>query len=59
MSWNEAEILAARGRILKAAHDMLAGTLSFIEGAGRTETKAALQFVVSWSFQMNPNFKVH
>jgi hypothetical protein len=33
MSWNEAEILAARGRILKAAHDMLAGTLSFIEGA--------------------------
>jgi hypothetical protein len=33
MSWNEAEILAARGKILKAAQDMLVGKLSYIEGA--------------------------
>ena len=33
MSWNESEILAARRRILKAAQDMLAGKLSYIEGA--------------------------
>jgi hypothetical protein len=33
MSWNETEILAARRRIVKAAQDMLAGKLSYIEGA--------------------------
>jgi hypothetical protein len=33
MSWNESEILAARRRILKAAQDMLAGKLSYIEGS--------------------------
>jgi len=33
MSWNEAEILAARGTILKAAEEMLVGKLSYIEGA--------------------------
>jgi hypothetical protein len=33
MSWNESEILAARGRILKTAQDMLTGKLSYIEGA--------------------------
>lgn len=33
MSWNESEILAARRAILKAAQDMLAGKLSYIEGA--------------------------
>ena len=33
MSWNEPEILAARRTILKAAEDMLAGNLSYIEGA--------------------------
>lgn len=32
-SWNETEILAARRSILKAAQDMLAGKLSYIEGA--------------------------
>jgi hypothetical protein len=33
MSWNESEILAARGSILTAAQDMLGGKLSYIEGA--------------------------
>jgi hypothetical protein len=33
MSWNESEILAARRAILEAARAMLAGTLSYIEGA--------------------------
>jgi hypothetical protein len=33
MSWNEAEILAARRTIFEAAQAMLAGTLSYIEGA--------------------------
>lgn len=35
MSWNETEILAARRVIVKAAQDMLAGTLTYIEGARR------------------------
>ena len=45
MSWNASEILAARLRILKAAQDMLAGKLSYIEGAREivaAETKARL-----------------
>ena len=33
MSWNESDILAARRAIFEAAQDMLAGTLSYIEGA--------------------------
>lgn len=33
MSWNESEILAARQTILEAAQAMLAGKLSYIEGA--------------------------
>ncbi|CCE08329.1 conserved hypothetical protein [Bradyrhizobium sp. STM 3843] len=33
MSRIESEILVARGRILKSAQEMLAGTLSYIEGA--------------------------
>jgi hypothetical protein len=33
VSWNEAEILAARAVILAAAKNMLAGKLSYIEGA--------------------------
>lgn len=33
MSWNETEILAARRTILKAAQDMLAGKLSYLEGS--------------------------
>lgn len=33
MSWNETEIRAARRRILEAAQDMLAGKLSYLEGA--------------------------
>jgi hypothetical protein len=33
MSWNESEILAARRAIFEAAQDMLAGSLSYIEGA--------------------------
>jgi hypothetical protein len=33
MSWNETEILAARHTIFRAALDMLAGKLSYIEGA--------------------------
>jgi hypothetical protein len=33
MSWNETEILTARREIAKAAQDMLAGKLSYIEGA--------------------------
>ena len=41
MSWNESEILAARGKILKAAQDMLTGKLSYIEGAR--------SFVVAWT----------
>ncbi|MCK1618877.1 hypothetical protein IVA96_19965 [Bradyrhizobium sp. 159] len=45
MSWNEAEILAARRKILKSAQDMLAGQLSYIEGARNivtASTKARL-----------------
>jgi hypothetical protein len=33
MSWNESEMLAARRMIFDAATDMLAGNLSYIEGA--------------------------
>jgi hypothetical protein len=33
MSWNEAEFLAARRTIVAFAQDMLAGRLSYIEGA--------------------------
>jgi hypothetical protein len=33
MSWNESEILTARSGILKAAQDMLAGKMTYIEGA--------------------------
>jgi hypothetical protein len=33
MSWNESEILAARRMIIDAARDMLAGKVSYIEGA--------------------------
>ena len=33
MSWNESEILEARRAILDAAQDMLAGRLTYIEGA--------------------------
>jgi hypothetical protein len=33
MSWNESEILSARRAIFEAAQDMLAGELSYIEGA--------------------------
>ncbi|WP_375310829.1 hypothetical protein WHZ77_27470 [Bradyrhizobium sp. A5] len=33
MSWNEAEILTARRMIVKTARGMLAGKLSYIEGA--------------------------
>jgi hypothetical protein len=38
MSWNETEILAARGAILQAAQEMLAERLSYIEGARRIFT---------------------
>jgi hypothetical protein len=33
MSWNESKILKARQAILDAAQDMLAGRLTYIEGA--------------------------
>ena len=33
MSWNESEILKARRAIFEAAQDMLAGRLTYIEGA--------------------------
>jgi hypothetical protein len=33
MSWNESEIMTARRAIFDAAQDMLAGRLSYIEGA--------------------------
>jgi hypothetical protein len=33
MSWNESEILKARRAILDAAQDMLAGRLTYVEGA--------------------------
>jgi hypothetical protein len=33
MSWNESEILKARQAIFDAAQDMLAGRLTYIEGA--------------------------
>ncbi|WP_213030852.1 hypothetical protein, partial [Acinetobacter baumannii] len=33
MSWNESEILEARRTIFESARDMLAGDLSYIEGA--------------------------
>src|ERR1700752_4599108 len=35
MSWNESEILDARHAIFDAAQDMLAGQLTYIEGARR------------------------
>jgi hypothetical protein len=35
MSWNEGEMLAARRAIFNIAQDMLAGKLSYIEGARR------------------------
>jgi len=35
MSWNEPEIMKARRAMVDAAHDMLAGRLTYIEGARR------------------------
>jgi len=40
-SWNESEILEARRRILRAAQGMVAGKLSYVEGARKIVAAAA------------------
>ncbi|WP_315765505.1 MULTISPECIES: hypothetical protein [unclassified Bradyrhizobium] len=46
MSWNEAEIEAARDTVLKTAQDMLAGNLTYIEGARKI-------VVARWAARLN------
>jgi hypothetical protein len=48
MSWNEAEIIGARRAMLDAAQAMLAGRLSYIEGARKIIAATWLARVDEW-----------
>jgi hypothetical protein len=54
MSWNEDEILTARRSILKAAQDMLAGTLSYIEGARKIVAARRTARLDEWDVDVLP-----
>ncbi|KRR22284.1 hypothetical protein [Bradyrhizobium retamae] len=54
MSWNESEILAARGRILKTAQDMLTGKLSYIEGARKIVAAGRTARLDEWDPDLVP-----
>jgi hypothetical protein len=54
VSWNESEIIAARRAILQAAQDMLAGKLSYIEGARRIDGSKWAAKVDEWDSDLVP-----
>lgn len=54
MSWNESEILAARRSIFKAAQDMLAGKLSYIEGARKIVAARRTARLDEWDVDVLP-----
>jgi hypothetical protein len=54
MSWNESEILAARRVIFEAAQDMLAGRLSYIEGARKIIAARFTSRLDEWDVDLVP-----
>ena len=54
MSWNESEILAARRAIFAAAQDMLAGRLSYIEGARTIVAAKIASRLDQWDVDLVP-----
>lgn len=54
MSWNESEILTARRRILKAAQDMLAGKLLYVEGARKILADQETARLDEWDADLLP-----
>jgi hypothetical protein len=54
MSWNETEILAARRGILEAAQNMLAGKLSYIEGAHKIVAARTTARLDEWDADLLP-----
>jgi hypothetical protein len=54
MSWNESEILAACGRILKIAQHMLTGKLSYIEGARKIVATGKTARLDEWDPDLVP-----
>jgi hypothetical protein len=54
LSWNESEILEARRAIFAAAQDMLAGRLSYIEGARRVVAAKVASRLDQWDVDLLP-----
>lgn len=54
MSWNESEIVAARRGILKAAQDMLAGKLLYVEGARKIVASWRVARLDEWDADLLP-----
>jgi hypothetical protein len=54
MSWNESKILTARLTIYEAARNMLAGKLSYIEGARRIVVVIAVSKLDKWDADLVP-----
>jgi hypothetical protein len=54
MSRNESDFLAARRAIFEAAQDMLAGKLSYIEGARKIVTAVATSRLDRWDADLSP-----
>jgi len=54
MSWNESEIVAARRAIFQAAQAMLAGKLSYIEGALRIHSSIWVAKIDEWDSDLVP-----
>jgi hypothetical protein len=54
MSWNESEIMKARHAIFDAAQDMLAGRLSYIEGARKIITAKWAAKLDEWDEDLVP-----
>jgi hypothetical protein len=54
MSWNESEILASRRSIFNAAQDMLAGKLSYIEGARKIVAARRTARLDEWDVDVLP-----
>jgi hypothetical protein len=54
VSWNESEIFAARRAILAAAQEMLAGQVSYIEGARRIHSAMWTAKIDEWDPDLVP-----
>jgi hypothetical protein len=54
MSWNESEILSARRAIFAAAEGMLAGDLSYIEGARKIVAAVGASRLDEWDADLSP-----